>query len=160
MAHGTIIAGASKGAAETRLISVYCSNTASGALTKKKVVGLRFTNTVHVSTLIQGFGAAVDYTIAVTGSVVCGVLAGGKSSDTTFADGTWAQCITRGPVSSVYCSGTITAGDMLYPSATLDGYGYSSATVLAPESYIGYPLEAIADNSTDSLHIYVHTLMA
>ncbi|MHC4704283.1 MAG: hypothetical protein ACYTFQ_27300, partial [Planctomycetota bacterium] len=123
-------------ASDTRLVSVYCSNTAAGALNKGYVVALRFTGTTLASTPNEDgtrFGAAVDHA-ADTNSFVVGVLGGGRSDQTTWANASWGQAVVRGPLASVYASGTVTAQEQLYLCAT-DGAAYctdGTSTALRP----------------------------
>jgi len=161
MGYGVMIGRVS----DTRLVSVYCSNTASAALVKGKVAALRYTDTVTPSTPEENgtrFGAAVDYPSA-TNSVVVGVLWGGTRGVTTWANASWGECVTRGPLALVYASGTVAAKVALYPSSLAANCGYVDDITgdgTAPHGYVGYSVGSVATAVTGSIAVFVNTLFA
>ena len=145
---------------DTRLVSVYCSNTAAGVLYKGYLASLKGTNTVLNANSGVGFGAAVDHN-ADTNSVVVGILGGGRSDHNYWGDATWGQAVTRGPLASVYVSGTVTAGHALYAHAQGDGAAYCTETdVHYIYSFVGYPLTATSTNVTSTIQAFINTFFA
>ena len=139
---------------DTRLVSVYCSNTAAGVLYKGYVVALRGTNTVLQSTPNYegvGFGAAVDHA-ADTNSFAVGVLGGGRSDQNYWGHAKWGQAVTRGPLASVYASGTVTSGEELWLCAE-DGAAYST-----DGTFVGYAVSATATNVTSTIQAFINTI--
>ena len=154
---------------DIRKVACYCSNTAGGDLYAGRVVGLVYTDTTYSgdgtvtptkdAAGYRGMGAAIDYAVG-TASVVVGVLDWGPPAHKGYwSDGTWADVITRGPVAHALGSGTVEVKVALYPSTGVDGYVDDvTGDGTAPQGFVGYSLEAIADASTATVGIFVNTL--